>query len=83
MYHERQIRELCALHALNNLFQGKRRRHNQCGCVEIIRCENQYSYCAQIDLNTNIFRLFHFREGNLYKITIGRDMQAIIAQRMD
>lgn len=23
MYHERQIRELCALHALNNLFQGE------------------------------------------------------------
>lgn len=22
IYHERQIRELCALHALNNLFQG-------------------------------------------------------------
>lgn len=24
IYHERQIRELCALHALNNLFQGMR-----------------------------------------------------------
>lgn len=23
VYHERQIRELCALHTLNNLFQGK------------------------------------------------------------
>lgn len=23
VYHERQIRELCGLHALNNLFQGK------------------------------------------------------------
>lgn len=22
IYHERQIREMCALHALNNLFQG-------------------------------------------------------------
>lgn len=22
IYHERQIRELCALHTLNNLFQG-------------------------------------------------------------
>lgn len=26
IYHERQIRELCALHALNNLFQGKCRQ---------------------------------------------------------
>lgn len=24
VYHERQLRELCALHALNNLFQGER-----------------------------------------------------------
>ena len=23
IYHERQVRELCALHALNNLFQDK------------------------------------------------------------
>lgn len=24
LYHERQVRELCAVHALNNLFQGER-----------------------------------------------------------
>ena len=24
VYHERQMKELCALHALNNLFQSKR-----------------------------------------------------------
>lgn len=23
IYHEKQVRELCALHALNNLFQGR------------------------------------------------------------
>lgn len=23
IYHERQVRELCAVHALNNLFQGE------------------------------------------------------------
>lgn len=30
IYHEKQIRELCALHTLNNLFQGEKRlRFNQ------------------------------------------------------
>jgi hypothetical protein len=23
MYHEKQVREMCGIHALNNLFQGK------------------------------------------------------------
>lgn len=37
IYHERQIRELCALHALNNLFQGKFSR------IDFVTPENAYN----------------------------------------
>lgn len=72
IYHERQIRELCALHTLNNLFQGKT-LHG------FFAPKNTFSWVFDF----NIFNLFNYRARILYEITIGRNMQTAIAERMD
>lgn len=68
IYHEKQTRELCALHTLNNLFQGKQPTLVKCVLEVVV---------------ANIFDLYTIRTRTIHETSARRDLSIVGAQRMD